>query len=205
MEKKSLISIPLWRQAALSVFIAANLVAIGLANWHPQSTSFIRLQLDAVLPPGARTALTWTEYYIRRYAYLVGFDPRWTMFSSMSTYTGMYAISAQSADGAVIRLPLPLQSRRTFWQRQLFDFKEPKFHSNLAYLNPVFRETYSRYLCRTMPGPGGARPAAIIWESEGQAILDQQTAARRGRHWDLPLQIGSLYTFPCPPAQSPAP
>lgn len=186
------------KQAALSAVIIVHLLIVVIVNWHPTSGAAIRRWIDTRLQPSLSQPLYMAENKLRYYAYLVGLDPRWTMFSSMAPYTGMYALTAHYADGTIRQLPLPLQSPRTFWQRQLFDFKEPKFHSNLAYLNPVFRETYSRYLCRTYPRYHQSAVTAIVWGSEWQMILDQQAAARQGHHWDPTVHASTLYTFACP-------
>ena len=133
-------------------------------------------------------------WYVRRYAHLVGLDNRWQMFGRQARFNWWYVITARYADPEEIVLSLPRQSKRTFLQRTLFDFKEAKFHLNL-YGSDEGRKAYARYLCRQHPTHKGAPIESITFELHYQNILEPEEAAKRGIHVDPTIHRRVLNVF----------
>ena len=138
---------------------------------------------------------------VEAYARLVGLESRWQMYSELPVFNWWFVIQARYADGALVLLPLPRQSPRTFWQCQLFDLKEAKFHHGLL-SDPIAKQAYSRYLCRTYSNHDTAAISEIVWATQWQNILDPNDTHRRGTHLD-PAIHSTTETYPC--ASSPEP
>lgn len=184
-------------RAGVGVFIALNLATVLFMNRPAWVTQAINRALAASHSSIIGQWERGGEWLIAQYAHAVGLDNRWQMFSHNSRFNWWYVIEGRYADGAIVVLPLPRQSRRTFWQWALFDFKVAKFHLNL-YTDPAAREAYAHYLCRHYPLHANAPIQAIVWELHHQMIRDPMEAAAQGSHLE-PHSYGQLlHDFQCP-------
>lgn len=179
----------------ISVFIALNLFTVSFPNRPVRLTAAVNEALDH-LPPMLAYRIRQANWLILQYAHLVGLDNRWTMFTHNSRFNWWHVIKAQSADGSTVLLPLPLQSRRTFWEQTLTDFKEAKFHLNI-YPDAAAKRRYARYLCRAYPRANGSPVTAIVWELHHQTILNPSEAATRGTPFEPTRHVRVLETVPC--------
>jgi hypothetical protein len=177
------------QRTVLSVFICMNIATVLLANSPAQLYPAVE---NAALPYAVR----YGAWLVMQYAHLTGLDNQWRMFSHNSRFNWRFLIRADYTDGSQVVLPLPRQSRRTFWQWLLVDFKEAKFHLNI-YSKPQGRVAYSRYLCRRYAAHNGAPAVAIVWELDYQNILNPEEAGRRGTHLEPQRRREPLHTVSC--------
>ena len=77
---------------------------------------------------GSKIGILFTSY-----GELVGLGTRWLMFILQDKYNWSYLIKAKYADSSEIILPIPRQGKRSFLQREFFDFKDAKFQYNFNY------------------------------------------------------------------------
>ena len=143
------------------------------------------------------------RYVISQYAHIVGLDNRWTMFSSMNRHNWRYQITANYTDGRrteQVVLPLPLQSERTFLQRNFFDSTEAKFHLN-THSQTTPKEAWARYLCRKFPEHNGMSIDSVVFKIQIQNILDPEEARQKGRDVDPLFHSSVQHIFKCPCAQ----
>lgn len=164
----------------ISAFICLNLVSTLFMNrpeWLREATDeWIHERLD----PMTAWRLDTASWVIRFYAYLLGFDNRWEMFSYAHRSNWSYLFQAKYSDGRIRALPLPGQSERTFLQEHVFDFREAKFHLNI-YKDADARWAYARYLCRSH-GDSAAGLESIIVELRDQELLERTRALAAGTH-----------------------
>jgi hypothetical protein len=94
----------------------------------------------------------WIQFYraTANWAYLVGFDNRWEMFSYSHKDAYRYQFLGVTTSGESSILPLPHQSDRSLWQRLFVDFREEKFLLNI-YRNQNAKKAYGEYICREFP------------------------------------------------------
>jgi hypothetical protein len=137
------------------------------------------------------------EWYVRRYAHLVGLDNLWQMFGRQSRFNWWFQIKGLYKGGKVVLLTLPLQSPRTFVEKSFFDFKEGKYHLNL-YAGAELRRWYADYLCREHPTHEGAPIQAISWEMHYQNLLPPQEAKIRKTHLEEKSYSSVWNHFTCP-------
>ncbi len=116
------------------------------------------------------------------------------MFAHNSRFNWWYVVKAEYADSTVVDLPLPGQRPGTFWQRNLFDFREAKLNLNL-YPNILPRKAYSFYLRRQYPTHGDFPLTSIIWELHYQYILDPMDSALHRSHLDPNVTTRLLNQF----------
>lgn len=79
-------------------------------------------------------------------------------------------------------------------QRTLFDLKERKFELNI-YLNPVARESYSRYLARQFPTHDGMPIQSVRWHLGTQGILPPAEAVAKHKLHDDSAHVQLLNEF----------
>jgi hypothetical protein len=91
-------------------------------------------------------------------------------------------------------LPLFGQGPRTFWQRNLFDFREAKLSLNL-YQNILNRKSYSYYLRRQYSTHRDSPITSIIWELHYQDIVNPVESALHGSHLDPTITTRLLNRF----------
>ncbi|MBL7664799.1 MAG: hypothetical protein JNM93_06665 [Bacteriovoracaceae bacterium] len=120
------------------VLLCASLSTTIIINLSP----YLRLENSKHLSSALRP--------IRTFAYSVGMDNAWQMFSYIYRHRWYSKFYAVDELGQERLLPLALQSKRTFWQKNFFDFKQAKFLLNIH--NDMDRqEDYLNYLCMTFP------------------------------------------------------
>jgi len=172
----------------MSLFIVLNILAILYTNLSRQNFA------------GYGDQYRWL---IHQYAHLVGLDTHWVMFSQMSRYNWRLQITANYIDGQKTKqvvLPLPLQSERTFLQRNFFDSTETKFHHQINSSTSA-KEAWARYLCRTYPKHEGMTIESVVFEIQYQNILDPEEARKQGRDFDPKVYSEVLHIFKCPCGQ----
>ena len=153
----------------LNTFIICNMCAILWAN----ASIDVRIALFQ----------TSQKLYVlvNNYTYLTGLDGHWVMFVSMFRARTYYTVEA-SYKGRRGRelLHLPMQGERTFWERNLFDFRDQKYLLIISAgkFNPG-RTAYAKYLCR-QPSPEKIR--SISFMSHTQVMQERAMAAATGSH-----------------------
>jgi hypothetical protein len=182
------------RNALLSVFIILNLGTVLFMNISPDASEKLGRMIDERLPWNAAYPLHYYGWRIGQYAHLVGLDNRWTMFAHNSRFNWWYVVKAQYADSTVVDLPLFGQGPRTFWQRNLFDFREAKLSLNL-YQNILNRKSYSYYLRRQYSTHRDSPITSIIWELHYQDIVNPVESALHGSHLDPTITTRLLNRF----------
>jgi hypothetical protein len=182
------------RLSLLSAFIILNIGTVLFMNIPPDFGETLSRTIDERLPWNAALGLHYCGWRIGQYAHLVGLDNRWTMFAHNSHFNWWYVVKAQYADSTVVALPLAGQGPRTFWQRNLFDFREAKISLNL-YQNILPRKAYAFYLRREYPTHGDSPIVSITWELNNQSILDSIDSGLRGSHMDPTITTRLLNRF----------
>jgi hypothetical protein len=195
METQSIAS--RWKRRLISIFVLVNLLTVLWIN-QPEAFSDAKSKwIDRQLPPNEAYQLRYAAWRWSQYAHYAGLDNRWQMFGRQSRFNWWYDIRAVYSDGvqeSTVSLPLPNQSARTFMQRTLFDLKERKFELNI-YLNPVARESYSRYLARQFPTHHGMPIQSVRWHLGTQAILPPAEAVAKHKLHDDSAHVQLLNDF----------
>lgn len=168
-----------WKKVLMSAFAILNLLCVLLSN-EPDWSSRWRENTATRIQPQPLYRMRQTEWLVRTYSYLVGLDNYWTLFSYMPRFNHWYSIKAHYADGTDRLLPLPMQSKRTFWEHYFFDFRTAKFYLNI-YRSEDGRRRYARELCRLYPEFNGSPVQSINIDLYHQNILDRKEALRQGR------------------------
>jgi hypothetical protein len=184
----------MFKKLLISAFVILNL---GTVLWINRPKALVR-QWDRALaacPSPAAAALRQADYLDQYYAHVSGLDPSWQMFGALSRFDWWYVIKARYADGHEVLLPLPLQSDRTWWERNMADFKEVKFHLNMYNDRPT-REAYAIYLARLYPEDNGVPLKEIVWELHFQNLRPMEETRRLGSHLEPASHFFVLDTFP---------
>ncbi|MBI3272952.1 MAG: hypothetical protein HYZ53_28445, partial [Planctomycetes bacterium] len=95
------------------------------------------------------------DWLLRCYAWAVGLDTKWRMFSPPDRVNWEYRVYGLDAEGRQSFLPLPPQGPRSFWQRNFTDFREAKFELNL-YLSHEYQELFAQHLAHDLRARGRA-------------------------------------------------
>lgn len=180
------------KKGIISCFIVLNLGSVLFMNRPTpvvQAEEALIETLDPELAYGVRYGRWLTQYY----AFCTGLNNQWQMFGKQTRFNWWYVIKAQYGDGEPQVLPLPLQSKRTFWQAWFFDFKETKLQLNF-YPRPAAREAYAHYLARQYPEHEGVPISSIIFELQWQAILSREEVSKTGVYLDSTIVTQVIQT-----------
>jgi hypothetical protein len=193
------------RKLALTGFIILNLFTLVLVH----TPVWVTVRLDSwaarALSPMTAWRLGYAAWYIRRYAYAVGLDNRWEMFSYVYRTERRFVIQAQYKDGTADLLPLPLQGNRTLWQAVFADFREFKFHLNL-YRDRAALDAYLSWLVRTFSNYKDRVVDAITIEIEERPFHPTpQEAAEHGTHYSGPIRRAPFARVACSARRDPHP
>ena len=187
----------LWKRIFISGFVVLNILTVAWIN-QPQSVfEWTSKWIDQHWTVANAYRLRYATWRWQQYAHYAGLDNRWQMFGRQSRFNWWYDIRAVYSDGiheSIVLLPLPNQSARSFFERTVFDLKERKFELNI-YLNPVARESYSRYLARQYPSHDGLPIQRIKWHLGTQRILPPNEAIAVQQLHDSHVQIMLLNDF----------
>jgi hypothetical protein len=173
----------MWKKWLISAFIVLSLGVVLLANL-PAGPAGSGQSLLRLVPP------------LAIYGNALGLDTRWSLFSNPVRVESWQVIQAEYAGGAKVVLPLAGQSERTFWQRNLFDFKEEMLRFGLAGRRDR-REGYAAYLCRRYPSHEGAPVKEIVWDTFQRSVVGIDPATRTGSHVDPQSKKQWREVFPC--------
>ncbi len=193
------------KKALISLFIILNMVAVLYSN----RPAFIDTIPNKIIEGYfSKTASYNTRYIlwllaekIRMYAYLAGLGNHWTMFGFQNHFNWWYVIKAKYADGHVVLLPLPRQSKRTFWQWLLFDLKEAKFHWNISSETHA-REKYAKYLCKQFKKDKNSQISSIKWKVYWQYIKEPKEAIKTKSYLYPKIDSSLLHNFKCSKTES---
>ena len=119
------------KKILISAFVILNIFTVLFMNRPHFFIKYVNEAIDSYKNPMFAWKLRMGSWYIARYAHLVGLDNRWQMFGRQSRFNWWYDIKAKYSNDEIVLLPLPRQSKKTFLEWLLFDFKEAKFHLNL--------------------------------------------------------------------------
>ena len=187
----------LWKRIFISGFLVLNLLTIAWINQPQSLAEWTSKWIDQHWTAAPAYRLRCAAWRWQQYAHYAGLDNRWQMFGRQSRFNWWYDIRAVYSDGiheSIVLLPLPNQSARSFFERTVFDLKERKFELNI-YLNPVARESYSRYLARQYPIHDGMPIQRIKWHLGTQRILPPNEAIAIHQLHDSHVQIMLLNDF----------
>ena len=180
-----------------------NISAVLYSN-RPGFTACIQNKVLNCFSQVAASNIRYVESFVSNqlfwYSYLVGIGNRWIMFGYQNHYNWWYQIKAKYTDSETILLPLPRQSKRTFWQWLLFDLKEAKLIHNI-YADEKARRAYSNYLCRQFSTYNNSPVDSVIWELQWQNILEPKYARENGTYLDPNISSEILNEFKCPGAE----
>lgn len=173
-----------------SLFILLNICTVLYVN-RPVSVKEIQgNKLEKILHPSRCYSI------LTSYGEFVGLGTRWLMFILQDKYNWSYLIKAEYEDSQEVILPIPRQGKRTFLQRNFFDFKDAKFQYNFNY-RPYAKEHYASYLCRKYPVNNGARIKSIIFELYKQNVLELKEAEKRKRYLEPIIKKEITDVFNC--------
>jgi hypothetical protein len=182
------------RRALLSCFICLNLGTVLYMNFSSSFDTSAN-QFLASVPGGSLLRLVgWAD---ARYAHAAGLDNRWVMFGYQSRFNWRYLIKGQYRNRSSVVLPIEGQMPRTFWQRNLFDFKEAKFRLNI-YPSKAARQAYGEYLCRQFPSSDGWPIESVLIELHTESIAAREVAESSGSHRSSEITSILMDRVPCP-------
>ena len=184
------------KKLLISIFAVLNVCTIFFMSRPDQFIASSNKYINSNFSPQNVYNIGLFAWYIKRYAHLVGLDNCWKMFGHQSRFNWWYVIKARYPDEE-IKLPLPMQSKRTFLEWLLFDFKEAKFYLNI-YGSKDSREIYSHYLCRKYRSYKDKPISSIIFELHHQYILPPEQARQKGYCLDPNSYSRVLDEFICP-------
>lgn len=188
------------KKVIISLFIILCISTVLYSN----RPSFIGTMIDKTLDNHFSKIAAYNIRYviwaiknkIQMFGYMAGLGNHWIMFGFQQHFNWYYKIKAKYLDGSVILLPLPMQSKRTFWQWLLFDIKEAKFQHNI-YQREDMRKAYAMHLCKNYPEYKGYPIRSIEWFMYWQYINDPKLARQLGTHLDKKMHKKLLHSFSC--------
>lgn len=174
------VSVSRWKMICLNGVAGFILAMIGWCNLPDEVPKYLFGKIDRTFDVHTAYKVKYSEWCLRYIAHIAGLDNKWQMYGGQSRFNWKFVIVGTYRQGEEFRdviLPLPRQSERTFWQRNLWDFKEAKFHLNI-YNDALARETYARYLARQYPLDGGALLDRVRFELHIQYIIPPMVAVK---------------------------
>lgn|SRR3989338_1450243 len=165
----------------ISGFIILNLSCVLLSNRLPFPKIFPQKKIQYLKENASSYYLTYFKWLVQNYAYYVGLNNQWIMFGRQSRFNWWYTIKAKYNNGEEVILPLPRQSKRTFFQKFFVDFKEVKFQNNI-YESPKSLWAYAHYLCEKYPQNKDRKIVSILYQLNWQNIISREEASRSGRY-----------------------
>jgi hypothetical protein len=130
-----------------------------------------RIPLSSELPTpviatgnALNTYLASAYWQLNHIGTLLGIRYQWVMFTPRHLLNQHVTLFGVSTQGQETLLPLPHQTKRTTWQRNVIDLHEDKFHFNLLHQtrNKATKRAYAQYLCRIYSTPGDPLKAIVI-------------------------------------------
>lgn len=115
------------------------------------------------------------------------------MFSTLPRFNWWFGFKAQRGNGEWIDITPHDAKNRSFFQRNVEDFKVAKFHLNI-YSDQKARSAYAQFLCRTYRDE---KPYAIQIELYHQYILEASEARKLNKHLDSTVNVKMLDYFIC--------
>jgi hypothetical protein len=167
----------MWKKVLISVFAVLNICCVLISNkpnWLERASERVSSGWD----PYTQWRIQQLQWGLRTYAFLVGLDNYWTLFSYLPRFNHWYSITATYTDGSTRLLPLPMQGDRTFWERYFFDFRAAKYYLNI-YNQTFLMDRYGRYLCKRFAEYGSAQAVSVTIELYHQNILPREVARKR--------------------------
>lgn len=166
----------------ISLFICLNVTTVLFIN-SPQR---IRKPLNKFLNSLIKSQKDSKENFIfkglRDYSQIAGIS-RWYMFNTIDPYNWWYLVKANYKSSEAIVINLPTQSKRTFLERNLFDFREPKIQNALR--REDFRHNrYGPYLCRKFQKKGISDIENITFELYEQMVVEPKYISKQGYYLD---------------------
>lgn len=135
------------------------------------------------------------EWWINYIGWIVGLKNYWRMFSPVDRFNWSMVITAVHQNGEETLLPLPHQTPRTFWQKNLIDFREAKFQTNI-YNNQTAQKYYAQYLCHVYQDLDNPVTAIKI-DLDSVNILPPTEAKNRGVYLEPRLDKRPWGRFAC--------
>lgn len=188
-----------FKKILISLFAIANISTLAFINLGEEFKTYFNRNYSESLSAQTTYHLQQTEWYVRRYAHIVGLDNKWQMFGHLSRFNWWYVIKGrygQENNLTEVLLPLPSQSPRSFFERNFIDFKEAKFELNI-YRDLEAKKTYSRYLCRSFAQNNGKSIDSITWDLEYQMILDPAEVGSSNIYLHPTIGSKHLLDFSC--------
>ena len=138
-----------------------------------------------------------TNWLIHRLGWLAGLNTTWRMFSPVDRFNWQMKFVAVFQDGTEALLPLPHQIDRTFWERNVINFRDGKSHVNL-YKQQEQRQLYANYICHLYQNRDN--PITIIRiDLHWQKILSPEQARAQGIYLgEIHQERGKMGEFECP-------
>ncbi|MBK8090827.1 MAG: hypothetical protein IPK32_02200 [Verrucomicrobiaceae bacterium] len=169
-----------WR-VVLSLFIVLNISTVLYVSLPPAWAARKHAEWTADWAPMAKYRLSLVHWRWQQYAHLAGLNNVWQMFGKQSEFNWHYDIRGVYGSGKAekwVLLPLPGQSKRTWAQTYIFDFRQRKLDLNI-YRDEFARQACMRYLARLYPEHEGMPLTKIRWNLRYQMILPPDEAVRR--------------------------
>ncbi|NJK59035.1 MAG: hypothetical protein HC918_00415 [Oscillatoriales cyanobacterium SM2_1_8] len=124
-----------------------------------------------------------------RAAWLAGLTGKWRMFAPVDRFNWRMEFVGIDAAGneMVVR---PAYPQRTFWERNLFDFRNQKLELNI-YSNEPLRQAFARSFCR-------ADTQKVRVDLLSRNILSPAEARAQGQSLSDEMRVnGRMGEFPC--------
>ena len=132
-----------------------------------------------------------------RYAQITGLNNRWGMFASLERENWWLIIKARYKNNKTVILPLPKQSKRTFSQKYVFDFKEAQFRTRI-YNNKTKQERFAEFLCRKFSKHNDSLIESIIFDRYEQKVFELKEANKLGDFLEPNIKHIGQNIFKCP-------
>lgn len=169
------------KKTIITFFIALNVFTVIFVN------------RPAVIDKAIGSSLS---KFINNYSSIVGLSTKWLMFAFLYRENWFYVIKGRYADSHEVILPIPMQSKRSFLERALFDFKEVKFNFNF-HIKPYIREHYASYLCRQFKRHNNSSIQYVVFEVNKQKTYSPDEARLHGKCFDEKISTEIVNVFKC--------
>jgi len=176
------------KKALLSLFILWVLWVQVAPNIEVPLT-YLPLQEGVTVYNRVAAAVNRGVWLGHRAAWLAGLTGKWRMFAPVDRFN--WRMEFVGIDGAGTETVLrPAYPQRTFWERNLFDFRNQKLELNI-YGNEPLRREFARSFCR-------ADTQKVRVDLLSRNILSPQEARARGQYLSDEMRVnGRMGEFPC--------
>lgn len=186
------------KKPIISLFILLNLFTFLFYLCPQRIKKYINKSYSSVSKlPNKRFPPFWV---LNKYSQFTGLNNRWGMFTTPDSRNWWLTVKAKYKNNKIITLPLPKQSKRTFIEKFVFDFRETQYRARI-YNEKSRQKRYAYFLCRNFSSYEKSPVESIIFERQEQKVLELKEASKRGYYLEPIVKEAGVNIFQCPLAK----